>query len=385
MDSKDQEIEKLQTRITELLQEGEEVTARLTESNKELEKLQEVYNKELQIRFLVERDLEKAEEENAKLVEKNFNLAKSLGAVEHVLRVREDSSSTTSNQPTFHNHKANKPKNFDGSKDKTDIFLNQLHLYFASLPQYFDDDYQKIIFALSYMNEGIAGEWARLKVEEMESTHWTNVFSDYTIFRTSILDHFGDSDRVSTAQHKLEMLYQGSQTADQYILDFERYQTISGYNDSALIRLFERGLNFGLADKIAGSEHKPTTLIEWKSKARTFDRNFRQREETKRLQSRTRPPTSAPNPRFSNYSKPFNPAPFPHAPPKATTTSHPPQPLPASGPIPMDVDAHRQFKSFGTCYNCNQSGHISRFCPHPHRERMVIRAEEEQGKGSDRE
>ena len=52
------------------------------------------------------------------------------------------------------------PDSFDGTQSKIDSFLSQLGLYFSGKKKEFQDDQDKIIFALSYMKGGTAGPWA---------------------------------------------------------------------------------------------------------------------------------------------------------------------------------------------------------------------------------
>ena len=49
---------------------------------------------------------------------------------------------------------------FDGIQSQTDSFLSQLALYFTGKRGDFQNDQDKIIFALSYMKGGTAGPWA---------------------------------------------------------------------------------------------------------------------------------------------------------------------------------------------------------------------------------
>src|SRR4029078_9634646 len=125
-------------------------------------------------------------------------------------------------------------------------------------------------------------------------------------FQAEIRKTFGDPNPASTARHKLSQLKQGSHTADEYVASFKELKGDTGYNDTALVEKFEQGLNSSLVDKIYALPEMPTTLEEWMSWAMRLDRQWRQREATKRATPHTIKSQAPP----LKISKPF-PAPTP--------------------------------------------------------------------------
>src|SRR3979490_2673003 len=62
-----------------------------------------------------------------------------------------------------------RPEPFDGSAEKIDIFLRELYLNFEDEASYFQVDHmRKIHFALSYMKEKFAAQWASRITGELE-------------------------------------------------------------------------------------------------------------------------------------------------------------------------------------------------------------------------
>jgi len=95
------------------------------------------------------------------------------------------------------------PDPFDGTQSKADTFISQLQLYFYGKRVH--DDSLKIVTALSYMKEGTAGPWAKLKVKWLESldpdapVSWETFVQDFK-------KTFGDPNPGGTARHKISQL-----------------------------------------------------------------------------------------------------------------------------------------------------------------------------------
>lgn len=188
-----------------------------------------------------------------------------------------------------HHLKVATPNNFDGSIAKSEDFLNSLYLYFFGKEGL--TDAQKITCALSYMKEGTAVQWAKRKMKHYQKStsepSWEEFEAD---FRKS----FSDPDPEGTARHKLELLKQGSSSADDYVSTFKELMDDTGYNDAALMDMFERGLSKQLVDRIYTLPDVPETLDVWFSQALKFDGQRRRREErSKHNSSATQPRPSS--------------------------------------------------------------------------------------------
>jgi hypothetical protein len=69
---------------------------------------------------------------------------------------------------------------------------------------------------------------------------------------------------------KIKEVKQGKGTADDFIVQFEEYESFTGFNETALIDLFKDGLSLHILSHIYGLATMPTTLHEWKEKAWQF-------------------------------------------------------------------------------------------------------------------
>lgn len=242
------------------------------------------------------------------------------------------------------------PDPFDGTPSKADAFISQLILYFHGKRNEIQDDHDKIILALSYMKGGTAGPWAKRKVKQYAGEE--EITQDWDEFYQEFQQTFGDPDPASTARHKMEHLKQGSHTADEYVASFRELQEDTGYNDAALVEMFERGLNSALVDKIYALPQMPSTLSDWTLWATKLDRQWRQREVKKKSfgnSSFSKQATSPPKP-----SKPFTPTPTPF--------TRPPPTVKESEPVPMEVDSGWKTVKPIICWKCRKPGHVASKC-----------------------
>ena len=102
----------------------------------------------------------------------------------------------------------------------------------------------------------------------------------------------------------MDLLKQGTHTADEFITSFKELQGDTGFNDAALVEKFEKGLNSSLVDKIYGLSTMPTDLKGWMEWASKLDRQWRRREVKKKAFAI---PTSAKQP--TSFSKTYKPSP----------------------------------------------------------------------------
>src|SRR6202453_2513679 len=178
--------------------------------------------------------------------------------------------------------KANVPNIYTGDRDKAELFIRQLWLYFEARGPEFPSVKRKVVFALSYMRGGTAGPWADNLIDkihdddDMDRQFHFRTFSEFT---AAFMERFGERDENAAACHKMMHLKQGSMTINELIVKFEELEYLTNYNDTAHIQEFKQICNPRIIDLLVNKIPAPVLLSEWKDQAATLDRQRRRRDE----------------------------------------------------------------------------------------------------------
>ncbi|ESK82076.1 hypothetical protein Moror_13407 [Moniliophthora roreri MCA 2997] len=172
--------------------------------------------------------------------------------------------------------KAALPRAFTGAWKDAKKFLREVLIYVALNPKVFPDDRSKKLFLLSYITDGPGEFWKNDKTDlllaydaDAEKVTWTEFLDD---FRTS----FEPLDPALKAQLELKDLRM-KERADEYTYQFTYLVKQTGYNNTAQIVAFKRGLPRSLALKImTRPEGAPTMIKDWMDTAILFDESYKQ-------------------------------------------------------------------------------------------------------------
>jgi len=178
--------------------------------------------------------------------------------------------------------KVREPDPFDGTDPaKLRTFLVQLQLSFRDRPSAFSDDSRKVNFAISYL-KGIAlahFENSLIEPDLDDPPPWGD---DYDEFVAELNIYFGSPDVVGEAENKLESLsMKPTQRITKYIVEFNRYSTVTGWDNRALRHQFYRGLPARIKDEVS-RVGKPARLSELRILAQSIDGRYWEREEETR-------------------------------------------------------------------------------------------------------
>lgn len=206
-------------------------------------------------------------------------------------------------------------------------------------------------------------EESESEAEEEEGLEpYSGPLYDLPHFVQALLQEFEDVDLEATAQHKLEIISMGQDTAEAHIRNFKHWARHSAYNDKALVAYFRRSLTPALKKKVQDMADRPSTLKGWYDQAIKFDRNWREDLDERR---HTRPSTNPPA--RTTPTTPQTPAP----------TRGANQTQPRTGWRPWGSVAQPAQQSFGVnamprddrCFKCGKrDGHFARDCPTPQEE-----------------
>ena len=159
-----------------------------------------------------------------------------------------------------------KPEPFDRNWWKVDDFIHACNLFFEGSPNKdFPTDKQKIIFILSYMNEGEALHWRKNYIETtVRQNDGTYQWPTKEVFLKALRAAFLNEDEKEESIRKLDHISQGNKTAKEYVNEFWLTVSKAGLptDNDMMIRTFRKGLNKALATRIVYSDKKPNTLLD---------------------------------------------------------------------------------------------------------------------------
>ena len=167
-------------------------------------------------------------------------------------------SATKSNVKTH----LKKPTPFHGDRKLIRKFLQECELYILGNAKDFPDDASKIIFILSYIDDGEAEKWKEFYIDNEVLTAGTYAWLKTTDFFTKVKETFAFEDEKEDSVRKLETLKQSNQNAEEMTNEFQLLVAKVGLNEDNLMLIctYQCALNPQLANKIMYSPDKLTTL-----------------------------------------------------------------------------------------------------------------------------
>jgi hypothetical protein len=251
------------------------------------------------------------------------------------------------------------PTPFSGKRDDWKVFSSHLTLYLTANASAYPTDSDKIVFAVSRLGEGSAFKYMMQFIPKLSDPEAVRpaIITSFTVFMNTMKETFGVQNANVVSETQLLQLQQKDSAVD-YTNKFQELSSDLGWNDSALIAHYRRGLKINVVKAIDMLETVPTTFSAFMQKAIDVDT----KQYASFLELRHRDRTSPANPIRSA------PRPLTFRPPAPT----PPPVSPAVAPsMAMDLTQARHLspeekkrrKDLGLCNYCGGEGHGYLKCP----------------------
>src|SRR5258707_6358986 len=130
-----------------------------------------------------------------------------------------------------------------------------------------------MLFILSYMKGRAARTWAMHKIQQVLNPSRMLMMMDEFEAKVNLM--FADLNQEATAQQKLSTLWQGTNSVNELIQQFEVHGPMSRLGDVGLVHHFEQALNSCLRKSIYRLHPMPRTWVEWKCEASILDNQWR--------------------------------------------------------------------------------------------------------------
>ena len=140
-------------------------------------------------------------------------------------------------------------------------FKNAISTFFGNAKDFPTND-SKVIFILSYIDDGEAEKWKQYYIDNEVITAGSYIWPKLANFYTKLREAFAFEDEKEDSVRKLETLRQGNRNTEELTNEFQLLVAKAGLNEDnqMLIRTYRCALNLQLTNKIMYSTDKPSTL-----------------------------------------------------------------------------------------------------------------------------
>ena len=175
--------------------------------------------------------------------------------------------------------KLKEPTPFSGKRDDLRKFLQEIKLYLLGNKQHYPEDEDKVLFVLSYMNEGDANSWKEEFVETAEQnaaqTSKDLDLGTYDDLIKAITKDFSPYGTQKDAIFAMKEMQMGNTPIEEHIAKFKMLVTKSKLEkNEAVVEYFRETLPLSLMKNILNLPEPPNTLDKWYELAIRSHNNF---------------------------------------------------------------------------------------------------------------
>lgn len=245
------------------------------------------------------------------------------------------------------------PEQFSGDREDLPRWLAQVKVKLSVNASHFPNNESKV----GYLFSRLSGSAAQQLLPYFNSAPGSATLPSTDSFYQILENAFGNPDRKTWAQNKLESLYQRNKEFAVHYAEFQRTAVDCQYDDEALRSRLRRSLSRELQFALAlVPEHEISTYTALVLRCQQLDNNLRAVS-----QNASRPRALPLSP--ANNAPAVRPvAPVPR--PAPAPSSPEPMQLDSTGPRGRLTDAERQRRQqHNLCLYCGQPGHFRTNCP----------------------
>jgi len=145
------------------------------------------------------------------------------------------------------------PPDFNGERHNGHAFFNSCSLYIRLAPEQFQDEQERILWALTFFKGGHAAKWSE-NVFRQEADTGIFPIQTWGEFERQFRLHFfpvnAEADVINTLEGT--SYHQGNRMVDDYLDSFQALVSDAGYTDPrTLVVKFQQGLRLGIQNQIA--------------------------------------------------------------------------------------------------------------------------------------
>jgi hypothetical protein len=109
------------------------------------------------------------------------------------------------------------PTDFHRARELTTKFLQEVEMYMHANVEIYNTEEKKVLFALSFMNRGVARSWKQGKTAVYLKA---GNFGTFDKFKQAVQTAFTPIDNEEVAKTELQTLHQGDKRIEEYIVQF---------------------------------------------------------------------------------------------------------------------------------------------------------------------